>query len=63
MNFNQCVGGAFDRTGLAGRAQQPARQRGLAGTEVAIEPDHHARREVRGQRNAQRHGIGFVGEG
>ncbi len=63
MNFNQRVGRAFDRTGLARRAQQAAHQRGLAGAEVAFEPDHAARRQVRCEPGAEGQGIGFTGQG
>lgn len=63
MNFNQRVSGAFDRTSLAGRAQQPAHQRGLAGAEVAFQPDRHSGAEMRGQRSPQGKGIGFGGQG
>lgn len=63
MNFNQCIGRAFDRPGLARRAQQAAHQRGLAGAEVAFEPDHAARRQVRGKRGAKGQGIGFGVQG
>ena len=63
MKFNQRVGRAFDRTSLARRAQQPPNQCGLAGTEVAFQPDHAAREQVRGQCGAQGQGIGFGGQG
>ena len=63
MNFNQRVGRAFDGTGLARRAQQPAYQRGLAGAQVAFEPDHAARHQMRGQCGTEGQGIGFAGQG
>ena len=63
MNFNQCVGRAFYRTGLARCAQQASHQRGLAGAEVAFEPDHAARRQVRCEPGAEGQGIGFTGQG
>ena len=63
MKFNQRVGRAFDRTSLARRAQQSAHQCGLAGAEIAFEPDHAARQQMRGQHGAEGQGIGFAGQG
>ena len=62
MNFNQCVGGALHRPRLASRAQQAAHQRRLAGTEVALEPDHHAPPEMACKRSPQAERGGFVGQ-
>lgn len=62
MNFNQGVGGALDRAVLAGGTQQAAHQRGLAGAEVAFEPDHAARGDGGGQLAAEIERGGFVGE-
>jgi len=63
MNFNQRVSGAFHGAALAGRAQQPAHQRGLAGAEIAFQPDRQAGTQVRGQGGPQGKGIGFGGQG
>jgi len=63
MNFNQRVSGAFHRAVFAGRTQQPAHQRGLAGTEVAFEPDQQSGAQMCGQRRPQCKGIGFGGQG
>ncbi len=42
INFNQCIGRAFDRPAVTSCAQQCAHEGGLAGTKVAVKPDHHA---------------------
>ena len=42
VKFNQGVGGALHRAGVAERAQQAARERGLAHAEVAAEVNHQA---------------------
>jgi len=54
VNFNQRVGRAFDRAGVAQRPQQAAHQGGLAGAEVALEPDDEARHDGLRERRAQR---------
>jgi hypothetical protein len=50
INFNQCVGRAFDRPGMAACAQQRTHEGGFPGAEVAVEPDDHARRQQPGAR-------------
>lgn len=60
INFNQCVGRAFDRPGMAACAQQRTNEGGLARAEVAVEPDDHARRQRRGQVATQSAGRRFV---
>ncbi len=60
MKFNQCVGGAFHRAGVAQRTQQPADQRGLAAAELAFEPNDEAGHHDSSQRRAQRQRGGFV---
>lgn len=62
MNFNQCVGRAFYRAGVAERAQEAAHQRGLAGAKVAFKPDHEARTRRLRQGSAERERGGLVGE-
>ena len=60
VNFNQRIGRALHRTGVAECAQQCAYQRRLARAKVAVEPDDHAGREQRRQLAPQRDGRRFV---
>jgi epoxyqueuosine reductase len=63
MNFNQCVGRAFHRAGLAGCPQQSAHQGRFAGAEIAFEPDNAAgRHDLRKPATEFQRG-GFIGEG
>ncbi len=62
MNFNQGVGGAFHRAALASGAKQAAHEGGLAGAEVAFEPDHASGRDHGCQTATEFQGGGFVGK-
>jgi len=65
VNFKQGVSRALHRAGFAQRTQQAAHQRGLAGAEVAFQPDHQAGRQAPAVRQprgeSQRRG--FIGQG
>jgi len=63
VNFNQSIGGAFDGAKVAEGSQQAAHQGGLAGPQVAFEPEAEAGRHQRRQGRPQRYGGGFVGQG
>lgn len=61
VNFNQCVGRASHRAGVAHGAQQGADKRRFSGAKVPIEPDHHAGNERGGELAAQTGSGRFVG--
>lgn len=60
IRFGQRVGRTFDATDIAGGMQQRARERGLAGAEVAVQVNRHAGFQHLRQCRAQRCGTGFV---
>lgn len=62
MKFNQSIGGTFDRSFFAERAEQAAHQGGLAAAEVAFEPNDEAGRDGLRQRRAQRQRGGLIGQ-
>ena len=62
MNFNQRVGGAFHRAGVARRAQQAAHQSGLAGAQVAVQPCNVTGLQDAGKPGAEAQGGGLVGK-
>ena len=62
IKLNERIRRAFDIAGVTERAQQPARQRGLAGAEVALEPDGQPRRQRSGNGRTERKRAGLVGQ-
>ncbi len=60
INFNQCVRRAFHRALVSQFPQQRTHQRGFARTQVAIEPDNHARSQQWCDFAPQRNGRGLV---
>ena len=62
VNFNQCVSRAFHGAGVPQGPEQGAHQRGLARTEVAIEPYDHTGCKQWSELAAQRHGRRFIGQ-
>ncbi len=62
IRLRQRVGRALDPSLVARRMQQGARERGLAGPEVAVQVDRQARRQHLGQVGPEAGGGGFVGQ-
>lgn len=62
MNFNQGVGRAFDRPLMSQSPHQTPDQGGLAGAQIAVEPDPQTRRHRRRQGGAQGQGSRLVGQ-
>ena len=62
INFNQCIRRALDRPRVAQEMKESARERGLAGAQLADEVNAHARRQMRGERRAQRSSGVVVGQ-
>jgi len=62
IKLNERIRRAFDVSGVAERPQQAARQRGLAGAEVTLEPDRELGRQHTRNRGAQRQRGRLVGQ-
>ena len=62
IKLNEGICRTLDISGVSERAQQSARQRGLAGTEVALEPDRELRRQHARNRCAERQRGRLVGQ-
>ena len=63
VNFNQRIGRAFHRPLMPRLPEHRAYQRGLAGAQIPVQPDHHAAAEQRRQTTSQRNRRGFVRQG
>ena len=60
VKFNQCVGRALHRAAMPERAQQAARERGLAHAEIAAQVNDQARTKDACERRAQGERRGLI---
>lgn len=60
--FNQGIGGTFDLILVTESAQQSANERRFAGTQIAFEPNAHARHQEGRQRGTKRQGCQLIGQ-